>query len=335
MLQSTLGKLAAGQDLSEDEMTASIDAIMSGRCEEGQIGLFLTSLKAKGETVPEVVGAARALRQHMICVRTRRTDVVDTCGTGGDHSGTFNISPAAAIVAAAAGVPVAKHGNRGISSKSGSADVLAELGVRIDADPRTAERCLENLGVCFCFAPSFHPAMKQVGAVRKKLGVPTIFNMLGPLCNPAGAVYQLLGVGKPALRPLIAQALARLGTKKGVIVSGEDGLDEVTLAGTTHVSLIRQGDVRELSWTPEDFGLSISPLDSLQVSGPAESARIIREVFAGEPGPAREIVVLNAAAALFAGEKSDDLRQCARMAAEAIDSGSVAGLLARLAEATA
>jgi anthranilate phosphoribosyltransferase len=332
-LDSTLGKLAAGHDLPEEEMTAAMDAIMSGECQDGEIGLLLTALKAKGETTAEVVGAARALRRHMIPLPTGRGDVVDTCGTGGDQSGTFNISTAAALVAAAAGVPVAKHGNRSVSSKSGSADVLSELGVRIDLEPSAVGRCLETLGICFCFAPSFHPAMKRVAAVRKQLGVPTIFNMLGPLCNPAGAPYQLLGVGRPELRGLLAAALAQLGTTKGVIVAGDDGLDEVTLAGDTHVSLVVGGEVRETVWSPVDFGLAPAPLDALKVDGPAASARIIREVLAGEAGPARDIVVMNAAAAIFAGERSDDLRECARWAAEAIDSGDAAALLRRLAEA--
>ncbi len=334
MFDATLGKLAAGIDLSEEEVTAAFDAIMSGRCDDGHIALLLTGLSAKGETAGEVVGAARALRKHMVTLHTGRTDVVDTCGTGGDRSGTFNISTAAAIVAAAAAAPVAKHGNRGVSSKSGSADVLAELGVRIDLDPPAVARCLETLGICFCFAPSFHPAMKRVAAVRARLGVPTIFNLLGPLCNPAGARYQLLGVGRPPLRPLLAESLLRLGSTKGVIVSGQDGLDEVTLAGPTDVSIVQGGQIRETVWSPEDFGLARTPLDSLKVESPAQSAQIIREILAGAQGPARDIVVLNAAAAIFAGERSDDLHACARLAAQAIDSGAASSLLGRLAEAT-
>ena len=219
MLESTLGKLAAGQDLPEQEMTSAIDAIMSGKCEEGQIGLLLTALNAKGETVGEVVGAARAMRRHMVALHSTRQDVVDTCGTGGDRSGTFNISTAAAIVAAAAGVPVAKHGNRSISSKSGSADVLAELGVLIQVPLATVEHCLDTLGICFCFAPSFHPAMKEVSAIRKKLGVPTIFNLLGPLCNPAESA-----ISAPGRWPTGAATSDRLGPRPAGNRQGGDRL---------------------------------------------------------------------------------------------------------------
>ena len=241
MIESILGRLAAGENLSMDEMTATIEAVMQGQLNDGQIGILLTALRAKGETAQEVAGAAAALRRHMTAIRTTQTGVVDTCGTGGDRSGTFNISTAAAIVVAAAGVPVAKHGNRSITSKSGSADALAELGVNINASLERVEACLDQLGICFCFAPLMHPSMKRVAEVRKKLGMPTIFNLLGPLSNPAGAPFQVVGVGLPDLRPLLAEALQLLGSQRAIVVQGEDGLDEVTLAGPTRVTEVGSG----------------------------------------------------------------------------------------------
>jgi anthranilate phosphoribosyltransferase len=331
VIQATLGRLAAGEDLSFDEMSVAIDLVMQGRCTDGEIALLLTSLRAKGETVAELAGAAAAMRKHMTPIRTDRTGVLDTCGTGGDGSGTFNISTAAALVTAAAGVPVAKHGNRGITSRSGSADVLAALGVNIEADVPQVERCLDRLGICFCFAPLLHQSMRQVAPVRKQLGVPTIFNLLGPLSNPARAEYQLLGVGKPHLRPLLAQALAMLKVKRSLVVCGEDGLDEVTLAGGTVVSEVGPAAAREFRWTPADFGLPVSTLESLRVSGPQESAVMIRDILTGKPGPARDIVVLNAAAALWTAGKTDEPSVAAGLAAAAIDSGGAGELLAQLA----
>ena len=285
VIESALGRLAAGENLSMDEMSACIEAVMQGQASDGEIGVLLTALSAKGETAQELAGAAATLRRHMTPVRTGRAGVVDTCGTGGDGSGTFNISTAAALVAAAAGVPVAKHGNRAITSKSGSADVLVALGVNINATLERVEQCLDQLGICFCFAPLVHPAMKRVAEVRRKLGVPTIFNLLGPLSNPAGAPFQVVGVGRAELRPLLAEALALLGTQRAIVVSGEDGLDEVTLTGPTRVTEIRDGSLRNFTWTPADFGLVPADLASIKVSGPAASAELIRQVLSGKPGP--------------------------------------------------
>jgi anthranilate phosphoribosyltransferase len=268
----------------------------------------------------------------------------------------FNVSTTAAIVAAAAGVPVAKHGNRSITSCSGSADVLAELGVNINATVAQVEACLNELGLCFCFAPLMHPSMKHVAAVRKRLGIRTIFNVLGPLVNPAGACYQLLGAGRPELRPLLAGAMARLGTKRTLVVSGEDGLGDVTLAGITYVTEVtsdlplslgesrsegktplpsgegREDGIREFTLQPEDFGIRRNSLDSLSVDGPQASAAIIRGILAGQQGPARDIVILNSAAGLIAVGKSDSPKIAAQLSAEAIDSGAVAALLEQLAE---
>lgn len=330
MIEATLGRLAAGEDLSMDEMAAAIDAVVEGSCTPGQIGILLTALRAKGETAQEVAGAALALRRRMTPIHTTQTGVLDTCGTGGDGSGTFNISTAAAIVVAAAGVPVAKHGNRAITSRTGSADVLAALGVNVAADVPQVERCLDELGICFCFAPLMHPSMKQVAEVRRQLGFPTIFNLLGPLANPASATFQVVGVGRAELRPLMAEALHLLGTRRAVVVHGEDGLDEVTLSGPTRVTEVTPAGLRNFSWTPSDFGLAPTTLESLQVTGPEDSARVIRGVFADMPGPSRDIVVLNAAAALWLAGKADSPSVAAALAADAIHSGAALALLERL-----
>lgn len=333
-IDSTLGRLAAGENLSMDEMSAAIEAIMQGRCSEGEIGLLLTGLRIKGETAEEVAGAAAAMRRNMTPIRSSREGLMDTCGTGGDGAGTFNISTAAALVTAAAGVPVAKHGNRRITSRTGSADVLGQLGINVEADVAVVEACLDELGICFCFAPLLHPSMKHVAAVRKKLGVPTIFNMLGPLANPASAPFQLIGVGRPELRPLLSEALSLLGTRRSLVVRGEDGLDEVSLSGTTQVTETREGEMREFTWQPEEFGLPRSDLAALKASDSKESAELIQLILQGRPGPPRDITVLNAAAALWTAGKAEDLKRCAQFAEEAIDSGAARELLARLAERT-
>ena len=329
-MQDILTRICGGENLPLTEMAQVVDAVMQGKCRDEEIAALLLALREKGETVEEIAGAAQALRQHMTPIRTSRPGVIDTCGTGGDRSGTFNISTAAALVTAAAGVPVAKHGNRSITSKSGSADVLAALGVNIEATVPTVEHCLDEIGICFCFAPQLHPAMKHVAAVRRQLGVPTIFNLLGPLCNPAGAPYQLLGVGRPNLRPLLSAALGLLGTQRAVVVCGADGLDEVTLSGPTHVSLVTPEDCRDVSWTPEEFGLASAALDHLQAADPQASAAMIRRILDGAPGTPRAIVVLNAAAALWTADRSGDLAVCAQLAAEAIDSGGARKVLADL-----
>jgi anthranilate phosphoribosyltransferase len=331
-IATLLGRAAGGGHLSLEEMSAAIDAIMRGQWSDDEIGLLLTALAAKGETVDEVAGAAMAMRRHMMPIRSRHPEVLDTCGTGGGGSKMFNVSTTAAIVAAAAGVPVAKHGNRSITSCSGSGDVLAELGVNINATLAQVEACLDELGICFCFAPLMHPSMKHVAAVRKRLGIRTIFNILGPLVNPAGACYQLLGAGRPELRSLLAGAMARLGTKRTLVVSGEDGLGDVTLAGVTYVTDLTGSDSREFKWQPEDFGINRLPLDSLAVDGPPASAAIIRGVLKKGRGPARDIVILNAAAALIASGRAADPKSAAGLAAQALDSGAAETLLHRLAE---
>lgn len=333
-MKEILERVDSGDSLTMDEMSSVVGAIMQGKCDENDISQLLLGLRKKGETVEEIAGAARAMRRHMTPIRTSRNDAIDTCGTGGDGSSTFNISTAAALVTAAAGVPVAKHGNRSITSKSGSADVLAALGVNIEASVETVERCLDEVGICFCFAPQLHPSMKHVAPVRKKLGVPTIFNMLGPLSNPASAPRQLLGVGKPPLRPMLSAALALLGSERAVVVCGEDGLDEVTLGGATFVSKVTPEGTAELTWTPEQFGLTSGDTAALRVDGPEASAEVVRSVLDGKPGPQRDVVVLNAAAALWTAGKSDSLSQCAALAAEAIDGDAANRTLADLVEAS-
>jgi anthranilate phosphoribosyltransferase len=334
MIETALKLVAAGKSISQEEMFAVMGEIIEGRAGEAEVVRFLAALHQKGESFAEVAGAALALRQRMTPIRTRRSGLLDTCGTGGDGSQTFNISTAAALVAAAAGVAVAKHGNRGITSRSGSADVLAALGVNIEADVSCVEACLEELGICFCFAPLLHQAMRQVAPIRKQLPHPTIFNVLGPLVNPASAPFQLLGVGRTELRPLMAQALALLGTRRAVVVHGADGLDEVTLSGPTYVTEVTPDTFREMVWRPEDFGVGWASREALLVEGPQHSAAVIREVLAGRPGPPLDIVVVNAAAALWTAGWNSSLLACARHAREAILSGAARELLDRLAART-
>ncbi|MBX3411340.1 MAG: anthranilate phosphoribosyltransferase [Pirellulales bacterium] len=333
MLTATIGRLAAGEDLTFDEAQGAVEAILDGVASDQEIALFLSGLRMKGETAAEIAGTAAALRQNMSPIRSSRPGLLDTCGTGGDGSSTFNISTAAALVTAAAGVPVAKHGNRRFTSRSGSADVLAELGVNVEASIATVERCLDELGICFCFAPLFHGSMRRVAEVRRQMAVPTIFNLVGPLSNPASAPFQLLGVGRADLRERIAEALAMLGTEHALVVHGRDGLDEVTLGEQTDVIEIRRGaPPRSFTWQPADFGLEQQPLDTLAVEGPTDSAATIRRILAGDPGPARDIVLLNAGAALWLAGRAPTPLEGATLAAAAIDTGAAQDLLARLVE---
>jgi len=331
-LDSAIALVESGGSLSMRQMAETMGRIMDGACGEDQIARLLKSLHEKGESVEEAAGAASAMRQRMTPIRSTHPDLIDTCGTGGDGSKTFNISTAAALVTAAAGVPVAKHGNRGMTSRSGSADVLSALGVNIEADVSKVEACLDELGLGFCFAPLLHTAMKHVAPVRKRLGTPTIFNILGPLVNPASAPFQLLGVGKAELLPLMAEALLRLGIRRALVVHGSDGLDEVTLDGTTHVIEAVDGKLRHFEWKPVDFGLEPASKESMLISSPEESAAVIRRILDGHRGPARDIVVANAAAALWTVGRSDSLEECVKQASEAIDSGAANDLLTRLAK---
>lgn len=334
MLTETLEQIESGTSLTQEEMADTIDLIMQGVCAEDDIRDFLLALVAKGETVAEIAGAAGAMRKHMTILESSRDDLVDTCGTGGDGSGTFNISTAAAIVAAGSGIAVAKHGNRSITSKTGSADVLSELGVNIEASVGVMQQSLEEAGICFCFAPLFHPAMRHVGPVRRSIEVPTIFNLLGPLCNPARAPYQLLGVGQPALRTRLSAALALLETKRAFVVCGEDGLDEITLEGTTLVTDVMDSTTQELEWCPADFGLTAQSLATMNVENPTESAACIMNILHGEQGASRDIVVVNAAAAISLARPHLSLPECANQAAEAIDSGAALKSLKQFGDIT-
>jgi anthranilate phosphoribosyltransferase len=326
-----LAALVERRDLSEAQMRSLMTEMIAGRCPEAEAAALLTALRMKGETAEEIAAAASILRENMVRLDTGRADVLDTCGTGGDQSGTFNISTATALVTAAAGVPVVKHGNRGVSSRSGSADVLTELGVKLDAGQAWSRRCLEEFGLAFCFAPHFHPALANLAALRRKLKFRTLFNCLGPLANPAGAAYQLLGVGRPELLDPLSGALARLGVRRALVVWSRDGLDEVSLSAVTQVREVRGGTVSAWEWSPSDFNLESCTLAELRADGPAGSATVVRSVLAGTQGPARRIVLANAAAALFAAERVENVTEGIARAAAAIDDGRAARVLQHLA----
>jgi anthranilate phosphoribosyltransferase len=325
-----LTSLLEHRHLSEAVMDQVMDDLVCGRCGEAETAALLVALRMKGETAEEIAAAAAVLRRHMVRLETGRPDTLDTCGTGGDASSTFNVSTAAALVAAACGVPVVKHGNRAASSKSGSADVLAALGVRVDGDAAVARRCLDEAGLAFCFAPHFHPALRHLAPLRRRLQVRTLFNCLGPLGNPAGASYQLLGVGQARWLEPLAGALARLGTRRALLVCGRDGLDEVSLAAPTQVREVRGGRVSAWEWTPEDFGLAPCTLEEVRADGPEQSAAVIRGVLDGRDGPALRFVLANAAAALLAAERVATPPQGVAVALEAIDSGRARQVLERL-----
>lgn len=321
MIKEGISKVVKGESLTEAEMMAVMDEIMRGLATPAQIGAFLTALRLKGETVEEITGAAKVMRKKVLKVKAQRERIVDTCGTGGDESHTFNISTAAAFVSAGAGVVIAKHGNRSVSSRCGSADVLMALGVNIEADAKKVEMCLKEIGVGFLFAPLFHKAMKYVAGARREIGIRTIFNILGPLTNPAGATCQVLGVYDRRLTEPLAHVLNRLGSHHALVVRGEDGLDEMTLTAETRVSELKDGKVRTYHISPEDLGFNRC-LPSDLTGGDAETnARIIRDILKGKEGPQRDVVVLNAAAAIMVGGLARDLKEGIRLAEESIDSG--------------
>jgi anthranilate phosphoribosyltransferase len=326
--------LVERRHLSADQMRLVMREMIGGRCGEWEAAVLLTALRTKGESAEEIAAAAEVVREHMVCLDTGRDDVLDTCGTGGDGAGTFNISTAAALVAAGAGVPVVKHGNRAVSGHSGSADVLAALGVAVEGDGPAARRLLDETGMTFCFAPLFHPALHHVGAVRRRLRFGTLFNWIGPLANPARAPYQLLGVGRPELLDLLAAALSRLGARRALLVCSRDGLDEVSLSASTLVREVRAPAVTAWEWAPADFGLEPCALADLHAAGPEDSAAIIQAVLEGRDGPARRVVLANAAAALLAAERVRTPREGVARAAEAIASGRAKQVLTRLIELT-
>lgn len=333
-LRLVVDQLLAAQEPTDGQMHAAVSAVMDGEAAEVEIASLLTALRCRGETVPELVGAARAMRERATPIPCRSRGLLDTCGPGGDGLGTFNISTAVALVAAACGLKVAKHGNRSVTSLSGSADVLEALGVQLQLSPEQVGQCIDEVGIGFCFAPLLHGAMKYAAPVRKQLGFRTIFNLLGPLTNPARAEYQLVGVPKHDLADKLAQALWRLGTQHAVVVCGNDELDEVSLWGQTRVWRIRLSGVEELSWTAADFGLPECRPEQLRIQSAAESAAIIRQVCAGQPGPARDIVLANVAAAILAAERVTALPAGVELAARALDSGAAAELIERLCRFT-
>jgi anthranilate phosphoribosyltransferase len=325
----TIAKLIRCESLSEAEAAGAFETIMRGDATPIQIAGFLVALRMKGETVDEIVGFARTARRLSTPIVVDG-DLLDTCGTGGDGLATFNISTLAAIVAAACGVKVAKHGNRAASSMCGSADVLEQLGVKIDLAPEGVVRCIDEGGIGFLFAPIFHPSFRFAGAPRKELGVRTVFNVLGPLCNPAGARYQSLGVAEGSLAGKMAEVLVRLGVERAIVFHSADGMDELSVASASHVIEIN-GRRRDYELDPTELGIKRAPLDAVRGGGPEQNAQLAREVLGGANGPRRDVVLLNAAAALMAAGVAKDWKDGLGTAAEAIDSGRAAEVLERWA----
>ncbi|ASW53769.1 anthranilate phosphoribosyltransferase [Plantactinospora sp. KBS50] len=327
--RSLIGKVAAGQVLTQQEMAQAVDLMVSGAATPAQMGALLMGLRMRGETVPEIIGAVTTMRARMRRVPVP-PDAMDVVGTGGDSSGSYNISTCAAFVVAGAGVPVAKHGNRALSSRCGAADVLTELGVRIDLDPDAVAACVAEAGIGFMFAPAFHPALRQVGPTRVELGVRTIFNLLGPLLNPAGVTRHLVGVYAAEWTEPIARALGELGSQRALVVHGSDGLDEITTTGPTTVASLRDGTVTTYQISPADVGLAQVAPAALRGGDAAGNATALRAVLRGEPGPYRDVVLFNAAAALLAGGRVDDLAGGLTLAAKSVDSGQAEERLAQL-----
>jgi anthranilate phosphoribosyltransferase len=334
MFSPLIEKLQRRQDLTVDEAAAAMGEIMEGRAQPAQIAGLLIALAMKGERPGEVVGLARTMRARATPLSRKYEDVFDTCGTGGDRAHTFNVSTVAALVVSACGVRVAKHGNRSVSSRCGSADLFEALGVNITAPPATVEQCLTEANIAFFFAPTFHPSMRHAAPTRKELGVRTAFNLLGPLTNPAGASRQLVGVPRPELTELVAKSLAQLGSQRAWVVHGADGLDEISTTGYTKVSECRDGAVNTFYLHPADAGLPKAQPEALRGADAAENARIARDVLAGRPGAPRDIVLLNAGASLLIAGAAADLKDGIRQAQAAIDDGRASAVLGRLVDAS-
>jgi anthranilate phosphoribosyltransferase len=334
MFAALIEKLQRRQDLSVEEAAGAMDEIMSGRAQPAEIAGLLIALTMKGERPSEVVGLARTMRAHATPLSRPHPDVFDTCGTGGDRAHTFNVSTIAALVVAACGVRVAKHGNRSVSSRCGSADLFEALGVNIAAPAPVVERCLDEAGIAFFFAPTFHPSMRHAGPTRKDLGVRTAFNLLGPLTNPAGAARQLIGVPRPELTELVARSLGMLGSTRAWVVHGADGLDEISTTGYTKISEYRNGAVNTFYLHPSDVAVPKATPESLRGGEAAENAEIARDVLKGTRGAARDIVLLNAAASLLIAGRAADLREGIAQAATALDSGGAAAILQKLVTAS-
>ena len=325
MIKEAIATVVRGDDLTEGEMMEAMEEIMEGRATPSQIGSFITALRMKGEIVDEITGAAKVMRAkaEKIELKDHPEDetILDTCGTGGDSANTFNVSTATAFVAAGGGVKVAKHGNRSVSSQCGSADVLERLGLKLDILPSDVERCIREVGIGFLFAPLFHGAMKYAAGPRREIGLRTIFNVLGPLTNPAGATAQLLGVYDLGLTEKMANVLGKLGTKEAFVVCGEGRFDEISICGTSKVSHLRDGDVTTFEMTPEEYGFKRATPDAINGGDASENARIILDILEGEHGPKRDIVLLNAGAAFVAAGLDNDLKAGIERAKESIDSG--------------
>ena len=321
MIREALETLVSRRDLTETEAAAVMEEIMEGQATPSQLGGFLLALRMKGETPDEIAGLARVMRAKALRVETAGP-VVDTCGTGGDGQGTFNISTAAAFVVAGAGLAVAKHGNRAASSQCGSADVLEALGVKIDLTPEQVRACLDDIGIAFMFAQTFHPAMRHAAPTRRELGTRTVFNVLGPLCNPAGARHQVLGVARPELVDLVSQALLRLGATHVLVVHGEEGVDELVLNGPSIIAELDGGAIRRYTIDPDGFGLARAPLSALAGGTAQENAATMRRVLVGDAGPIQDAVLLNAAAAIVAGDRAGDLREGLALARASLASGA-------------
>ena len=334
MFAPLIEKLARHEDLTSEEAAGAMHEVMAGRAAPAALAGLLAALVMKGERPGEIVGFARAMREHAVRPASVPDGVFDTCGTGGDRSGTFNVSSAAAVVVAACGVPVAKHGNRSVSSRCGSADLFEALGVEVAAAPPVVERSLTSTGIAFFFAPTFHPSMRHAAPVRRDLGIRTVFNLVGPLTNPAGAARQLVGVPRPELTQVLARALLLLGTSRAWVVHGADGLDEISTTGHTKVSECRDGLVRTFFVHPAEFGIPVATRADLRGGDAAANAVIVRQVLEGRTGAARDIVLLNAGAALLVAGRARSVREGIAQAAGAVDEGRALATLDRMARAS-
>lgn len=332
MITEATQRLIQKIDLSRDEMQSVMEEIMSGSVATEQIVSFLDALNNKGETIDEITAAATVMRRHSVKISSDKKVILDTCGTGGDKKGTFNVSTIAAFVVSGCGVCVAKHGNRSVSSSCGSADILEAVGVNINMSKETIEKCLDEIGIAFLFAPNMHPAMKYAMAARKQIGKRTIFNIMGPLCNPAGATHQLIGVFAPGLTENLAKVLGNMGTIHALVVHGKDGLDEITTTTSTIISEFHNGILNNYKIAPEDFGFKKTGLEDLLGGNISDNVQIMLEVFNGKPGSKRDIVLLNAAAALYAADGAKSIKEGINLASESIDSGRTLKKLALLKE---
>lgn len=333
-IQAAIARVIAGEHLEQEEARSVMAEIMGGKATPAQIGSFLTALRIKGETIDEVTGLAQTMRDLAVRVPARPEDLLDTCGTGGDGAGTINISTAAAIVAAAGGIRVAKHGNRAASSKSGSADVLEALGVNIGLSGEQAAKVLDRVGICFMFAQTHHQSMKHVAGPRRELGIRTVFNMLGPLTNPAGAERQLLGVYDRSKTELMASVLRALGSRRAMVVASHDGLDEISISAPTKVTELKNGEIATMELTPDELGLRAHSIDAVAGGDAAQNADIIRSIYRGERGPYRDIVLANAGACFYVADRCGTLQQGIKIAADLIDTGKAMEKLEQLIQYT-